>query len=88
MQVQARGDFGIAGKFNPQNAQLFQQALNAFVDDPATLHIAGTYRGAPTILNVQPQSGLAVLQQEGGQFISGWKLKADQLANVLMRGSL
>ncbi|MCV7251777.1 hypothetical protein H7J86_06345 [Mycobacterium hackensackense] len=82
------GDFGIAGKFNPQNAQLFQQALNAFVDDPATLHIAGTYRGAPTILNVQPQSGLAVLQQEGGQFISGWKLKADQLANVLMRGSL
>lgn len=81
-------DFGIAGKFNTQNAQLFQQALSTFVDDPATLHITGTYRGDPMILNVQPQSGLVVLQQEGGQFVSGWQLQAKQLVNVLTRGSL
>jgi len=81
-------DFGIDGNYNPENAGRFEKAITDLVTDPKTQHIYGSYRGEPTIINVNPDTGLAVLQRPSGEFLSGWKLTPEQLANVLQRGSL
>jgi hypothetical protein len=37
---------------------------------------------------VNPHTGLAVVTDKAGAFVSGWKLSADQLRNVLAHGNL
>ena len=81
-------DFGVNGSWNKTTAQQFEQAVQSHVSDPATQAIKGTYRGQPVIHNVNPQTGLNVMTDAAGKFVSGWKLNAAQLQNVLTRGSL
>jgi colicin D len=66
----------------------FDRAVKKVVDDPATLHIQGIFRGQPAILNYDPDSGLCVIQSPDGRFISGWKLDPGQAENVISRGTL
>ncbi|MBN1569212.1 MAG: hypothetical protein JXA73_15285 [Acidobacteria bacterium] len=58
------------------------------VNSPSTMKIVGTYRGKPVIHYVDPETGLNVITDPAGKYISGWKLNAEQLKNVLTRGSL
>jgi Colicin D len=37
---------------------------------------------------VNPQTGLNVMRDMQGDFVSGWRLTLVQLTNVLVRGSL
>jgi hypothetical protein len=82
------GDFGIKGNYNKANAQAFETALRNQINSPATQVIRGTYRGKNVIHYVDLKTGLNVITDRAGNFISGWKLNPAQLNNVLTRGSL
>jgi hypothetical protein len=81
-------DFGVKGNWNKANAAQFKTAIQKHLGDPATRLIKGTYRGQSVTHHVNPQSGLNVMKDSSGNFISGWKLNPQQLQNVLTRGSL
>jgi hypothetical protein len=81
-------DFGIAGTPNKGNLQAFASAIQRHVGDSSTQLIQGTYRGNPVNIHVNPQTGLAVLTDVGNNFISGWRLSAQQLLHVLNGGKL
>ncbi|MGV3772583.1 MAG: RHS repeat-associated core domain-containing protein [Verrucomicrobiales bacterium] len=80
--------FGIMGPYNMENALKFRQAVSAHRKNPATQQILGTYKKNPVIFFTDPGTGLTTIHSSSGQFISGWKLNAEQLENVLTRGSL
>jgi hypothetical protein len=80
-------DFGIQRNYNPQNAALFEQKIQNFVNK-APNQIPGTYRGEPANFYVDPQSGLMVMTKPSGEFWSAWKLGEKQLQNLLQKGTL
>jgi hypothetical protein len=81
-------DFGYSGNWNKATGESFEDTLSEHIDDPDTSRIVGTYRGDPVIHNVNPATGLDVIQSPSGGLISGWRLNSQQLSNVLTRGSL
>jgi uncharacterized protein RhaS with RHS repeats len=82
------GDFGIAGNANKANLQAFEAAIARHIQDNAVQGILGTYRGNAVMIYVNPQTGLAVITDVSGSFISGWKLSPQQLHHVLNGGKL
>ncbi len=82
------GDFGVAGNPNKANLEAFDNAIQSHLQSPGTQKIAGTYRGDPVNIHVDPTTGLAVITDPAGNFISGWKLSAQQLWHVLNGGKL
>jgi hypothetical protein len=50
--------------------------------------ITGTYRGPPVTHYIDPRSGLNVIADMAGNYVSGWRLGADQLESVLKTGRL
>jgi hypothetical protein len=85
---QHASDFGVSDPRGRAGFDKFADAVKQMVHDPSTLHIKGTYHRQPVILNYNPDSGLCVIQDLDGQFISGWELSSKQAQNVLTRGSL
>ena len=81
-------DFGVMGKYSRQRAAMFERVIRAHIEDETTLMIPGTYRGEPVTHFVNPQTGLNVMRDIQGAFVSGWRLTLVQLTNVLVRGSL
>jgi len=81
-------DFGVVGSPNVANLAQYDQAIKDLVASTATRHIQGIYRGLPAIINVNPVSALAVVTDLGANFITGWKLNAQQLDYVLTVGKL
>lgn len=81
--------FGITENYTPANAARFQTAVEQHISNPATKVIQGTYRTTNSVTHfVNPQTGVNVLRDASGHFHSAWKLNAEQLQNVLNRGSL
>ncbi len=58
------------------------------LDSPTTQVIQGTYRGEPVTHFFDPQTGLNVVRDAGGNFLSGWKLSPAQIKNVTTTGKL
>lgn len=81
-------DFGVTEPRGKSGFDAFERAVRSQIEDPATLHISGTYRGDAAIINYNPNSGLAVIQKPSGEFVSGWRLSPEQVANVVERGCL
>lgn len=81
-------DFGVNGNYNPTNATKFQEAIQRHVADKGTKVIQGTYRGDPVRHFVNPTTGLNVVKDASGNFVSGWKLSVEQLKNVISHGKL
>jgi len=81
-------DFGVTGPANKANLSRFSSALNQHINSPGVKAIQGTYRGNPVTHHLDPSTGLNVMSDSAGNFISGWKLNPAQLQNVLTRGSL
>ena len=81
-------DFSVMGKYSRQQATMFEGAIHAHVEDETTLMIPGMYRGEPVTHFVNPQTGLNVMRDTQGAFVSGWRLTLGQLANVLVRRSV
>jgi hypothetical protein len=82
------GDFGVAGNYSRANAVEFSRALNQHVNSNTVRAVSGTYRGNPVTHYVDPGTGLNVITDRAGNFVSGWRLSDAQLQNVLRRGSL
>ena len=76
-------DFGVTDPRGRAGFDNFARALKQFIDDPVTMHIQGTFHGQPAILNYNPDSGLCVIQNLDGTFVSAWKLSP---ATGLARG--
>ena len=81
-------DFGVTEPRGKTGFEAFENAIQNQVDDPATLHINGSYRGDPAIINYHPNTGLAVIQKPNGEFVSGWRLGDRQVRSVLESGVL
>lgn len=81
-------DFGITGNYSSANALKFQQAIERHIASPGAKIIQGTYRGNPVTHIYNPKTGINVMIEKTGEFISGWKLNSAQASNVLTRGSL
>ncbi len=80
-------DFGIEGNYSPENAKLFQQALEDHIANAQ--QITGTYRGAgPVTHYYNPATDLWVGVNGQDIFISGWKLGAKQIAHLLSHGNV
>ena len=82
-------DFGIAGPWNKSNADLFEQALDDHVNDPAVLAIVGTYRGAQSVTHFyNPSSFVNVIIDQAGDLVSGWKLSGTQVRYLLTTANI
>jgi len=81
-------DFGVMGTYSRQQATMFERAIHAPVEDETTRMIPGMYRGEPVTRFVNLQTGLNVMCDTQGAFVSGWRLILGQLANVLVHRSL
>jgi RHS repeat-associated protein len=77
-------DFGVKGNYNSKTAQEFQKSIENHISDPGTTVINGTFRGH----YYNAQTGLNVMKDKAGNFLSGFKLNAQQAMNVTTRGSL
>ena len=73
--------------FNLQNAELFKQKIIEHVTDPNTEMIIGTYRSDDVTHYFNSETNINVLVKND-QFLSCWRLGAEQAGNVLERGSL
>lgn len=82
------GDFGLSGNFSKANAAKFREAMHKHIDSPGVRRISGTYHKAPVTHHLDPTTGLNVMSDAAGNFISGWKLSSSQLQNVLTHGGL
>jgi RHS repeat-associated protein len=81
-------DFGIQGNYNAANGAAFRSAINQHINSPGVQVIQGTYRGTPVTHYVNPQTGLNVMSNSAGEFLSGWKLSPQQLQHVTTTGKL
>lgn len=81
-------DFGVSGNYNPANARQFEQAIKSHTTNPGTQVIKGTYRGQKAIHLYNPKTGLNVITQPNGNFVSGWKLSPKQTTTLFRRKSL
>ena len=81
-------DFGVDGNFSKDNAKKFNQSIQKHMNSPGTKEIQGSYRGNPVTFHTDSKSGLTVIQNPNGSFLSGWKLNPQQLNHVLKDGKL
>ncbi len=81
-------DFGLSGNWNPGKAAEFGQAVRQHVSSPGVRVIEGSYRGNPVTHFVDPKTGLNVIVDPAGNYVSGWRLGAEQLEGVLSSGRL
>jgi hypothetical protein len=82
-------DFGVVGNQSNKTLAEFTTAIQQHIADPGTRAIQGTYRGLNNVTHfVNPVTGLNVIRDEAGNFLSGWKLSAQQLQHVLTTGKL
>jgi hypothetical protein len=82
-------DFGVTGPWSAANGALFEQALQDHINDPATVQIQGTYRGA---LNVTHYYDLVthrnVMVDAADELVSGWRLSVQQVSHLLVSGNV
>jgi Colicin D len=67
-------DFGVTGNYSKANATKYSEALNQHINSPGVTKIPGTYRGDPVTHYLNTSTGLNVIVDPGGVFVSGWKL--------------
>jgi len=75
--------FGVTGNWNPSRAAEASRIINQHVNRDGVLAIPGGYKGNDVIHYLDPRSGLNVFSSPGGEFISGWRLGAEQMQGVL-----
>lgn len=81
-------DFGVAGTGTKEDLKQFEVAIQTQVASPNTVHIDGSFRGDSAILHVDPNTGLAVITDKTGNFLSGWRLSSQQLQYATTAGKL
>ncbi|WP_350024124.1 colicin D domain-containing protein [Pseudomonas protegens] len=82
------GDFGVVGNANKKTIAEFEVAVQKHIAAPETKLIEGTYRGNPATHFVDPNTGINIIRDPSGNFLSGWKLNPQQLLHVVKSGKL
>ena len=80
--------FGVKGNYSKANAAKFSEAIHKHINNPAVKAIKGAYHKKSVTHYLDPKSGLNIIVDSAGNFISGWKLSPAQLLNVLKHGGL
>lgn len=80
--------FGLPTNYTPANAVRFQEAITAHVRDSGTLIIRGMYHGQRATHFYNPRTGINVIRDAGGEFLSVWRLQAEKLPWLLKYGKL
>ncbi len=81
-------DYGVAGNWNNANKEAFEQAIRSQMDAVRN-PILGTYRGNIQVYHFyDPKTGLDTMIDMAGNFIAGWKLSPEQIANLLRTGNV
>ena len=73
--------------FNLKNAELFKEKIIEHVNSENTKMISGTYRSDDVIHYFNSETNINVIVKND-QFLSCWRLGAEQAGNVVERGSL
>lgn len=82
-------DFGIKGNQNKENIESYKKALEKHVRSPDTIKKPGTLHRATSVTHyVNPKTGINVMRNTDGDFISGWKPSPDQMKHILRDGKL
>ena len=81
-------DFGLSGNWSANRGADFSRAVNSHINDAVVVEIAGTYRGAPVTHFFNPATGVNVMLNPAGQYVSGWQLGTRQLETLLSHGGL
>lgn len=81
-------DFGLTGNWNPGRAADASRAIHQHINRTGVRQISGTYRGGPVTHHLDPRTGLNVIEDAGGNFVSGWRLGREQMQGVLNSGRL
>lgn len=81
-------DFGVGGKFNAATQAAYEAAIRGQVAEKATQVIEGTYRGSPAVFHTNVQTGLTVITDRAGNFISGWRFSGQQMQHLLTTGKV
>ena len=81
-------DFGLSGNWNPGRAADFSRAINQHVNSPSVTVVQGTYRGSPATHYFDPSTGLNVVADQSGNYVTGLRLGVDQMQNLLRSGAL
>jgi RHS repeat-associated protein len=82
-------DFGLTGNWNPRRAAEFSAAVNQHINSAGVRAISGSYRGVPGYTHyLNPQTGLNVVVDSAGEYVTGFRLGANQLNDVLTKGNL
>lgn len=80
--------FGVSGNWSAAAGFRFIVSMRQFLSSPSIVRIVATYRGSPATIYLNPATRLMVMTDPADVFIGAWRLNAQQLANVLTRGSL
>jgi hypothetical protein len=78
-------DFGLTGNWNPGRAADASRAIHQHINSPGVRQISGTYRGDPVTHHLDPKTGVNVVEDAGGNFVSGWRLGTEQFSSVEFR---
>lgn len=81
-------DFGIQESWSLQNLTKFQIAIENHLQSSTTKVRRGTFRRMPVVHYFDPQTALNVFLDDKGYFISGWKLKENQLKAIIDTGNI
>jgi hypothetical protein len=81
-------DFGLSGNWNPSRAADASRVINQHINSPGVRAIEGAYRGNPATHFLDPKTGLNVVADPAGNFVTGYRLGAEQLQGVLTTGHL
>jgi RHS repeat-associated protein len=79
---------GLTGNWNPSRAAEFSAAVNKHINHPVVQVIEGRYRGIDVTHYLDPRTGVNVIADRAGNYISVWRLGAEQLESVLKTGRL
>lgn len=83
-------DFGVTGNWNPGRAAEFSSAINQHVNKPWVRAVSGTYRNNSMKVThyVDPYSGLNVVVDSSGNYVTASRLRPEVLKQVLETGWL
>lgn len=81
-------DFGLAGNWNKGRGAGASRVIHQHVNSPGVQQIPGRYLGEQVTHHLDPRTGLNVIEDAAGNFISGWRLGREQLQSVVETGRL
>lgn len=77
---------GLSGNWMPARAKEFRSAVNQFINQPGVKEIVGRYHDRDVIHYFNARTGVNLMSDRQGNYISVFKLDARQLNDLLTKG--